>query len=624
MDSTRVEMNIMKRVLLIALLCTSALFLAASDYQARRQVYPLDPARAKKNALLAEKDLEKAPESWKNRHLLYYTVPPLAPVKRTQDAYPEDGVPFGSVDVFAAKGEYEPASIQLYATKPFDRVTLTAGDLTDGKHVIPASEIDLKVVKIWYQAGTAWYSHFNDPLTRVLIPELLLNDENLISVDPRTEDNYVRYTFPDGTQSYCWCSFSYPVTAYAWNDIRENLIEDAPTLQSFVLNPGEYKQFFITVHVPENAAAGIYRGAITVDADGQVSQIPLRVKVFPFELPEPRTNYDIRRKFHATLYLPKGAARAPRKLENLKRHNALNSLGMLSAYDRDGTGESLRRIAEAGLPTDKVFSTPFNAAIRVKDPAHPSEAEQRQLDALREAGEAFQKELGDRIAADSIYVYGIDEGGVRALRDQRAAWRLVHREGMKIIVSGKLHPKRQYALDFLVMAGAPTPARKKHADLFHEANPDGIVGWYSDPHSGPENPDYIRRLHGLQAWKMNYDAVSNYVWYRDNWNDFASTPYEAYLRGLMMVYPCRANVLDTLAWEGFREGLDDVRYVTRCKQLALEAAASPDADVKLLGRQVLAGLAFIDAQRDTPDAIRMEAIRYMERLESALKKGNAK
>ena len=73
------------------------------------------------------------------------------------------------------------------------------------------------------------------------------------------------------------------------------------------------------------------------------------------------------------------------------------------------------------------------------------------------------------------------------------------------------------------------------------------------------------------------------------WNDFDHARY----RDHNFTYPTVDGVIDTLAWEGFREGIDDVRYVTTLEDM-LEAVPGPH----------------------TPATI--EARRYVESLRSAL------
>ena len=88
----------------------------------------------------------------------------------------------------------------------------------------------------------------------------------------------------------------------------------------------------------------------------------------------------------------------------------------------------------------------------------------------------------------------------------------------------------------------------------------------------------------------------------------------------MIVYGTKDDVIDTLAWEGVREGVNDVRYATLARDLALEASRSRDGDTLLLGRRVLSFIAYWDAWRADPDAFRYECINYILKLRAKLQK----
>ena len=62
----------------------------------------------------------------------------------------------------------------------------------------PAADLDLRLVKVWYQNRNAWFNYFGDTGFK-LVPELLLlDDEDLIRVDESKEANYARITPPGG------------------------------------------------------------------------------------------------------------------------------------------------------------------------------------------------------------------------------------------------------------------------------------------------------------------------------------------------------------------------------------------------------------------------------------------
>jgi hypothetical protein len=587
-----------------------------------RQVYPLDPARVQANAARVAADLASRPEAeaWKQAPFVYYTVPAISPVKRLSDVYPTDGEVLAPLDYVVSLGEYAAGSIQLFPFANVDRFELKAKELKTGDGaVIPAAALDIKLVKLWYQAGSAWHGHFADITRRVLCPELLVYDEDLIRVDPTTQDNYVRYDRADGTRQHVWMSFNKSMANY-YESGQANVdrINDAAAIQSAVLNKDEFKQFFVTLGVPGDARAGLYDGEIELLADGRrVGAVPVRVRVLPFELPRPRTNYNLDKEFYGSLYWQQesGSIHAttnPKLLANLKRHNVLHPLWHYSAYD-NAFKRLLEAIRAAGLPTNPLFGVGPHANHIAGEP--PTDGQQR---ALNEQRARLRRTIA--IAGHSnIYCYAIDEAGPETIRQEQESWRVVHEEGAKVMVSTHPHRKLLFALDYHVVPSAPYPEKyRKEADLVHEANPDALVAWYADPHSGPESPEFARRVYGLLSYKSNYDGISQYVWYRNNWNDF-SCMWEPNMRGLMLVYPTRDDVLDTLAWEGLREGLNDIRYATKLKLVAREALQSGDAEVKLLGRRALGMVAYYDGRRGDMDQFRYEAIDYILRLEAAMK-----
>ena len=67
----------------------------------------------------------------------------------------------------SAQSLFEPASILFTPKQPIDRFQLRAANLQgpDGGQ-ISADALDIKVIKVWYQAGSAWYGYFADALAR--------------------------------------------------------------------------------------------------------------------------------------------------------------------------------------------------------------------------------------------------------------------------------------------------------------------------------------------------------------------------------------------------------------------------------------------------------------------------
>jgi len=159
------------------------------------------PDKAKINAVRAGKAYSGT--NLKNG-ILYFNTDPMSETQYLPDVFPFDAEPGQTVQILAARDEFEPGSFIVYPFRDFGKVEpeLTDFKNADGK-IFPKDALDLAVIKVWYQNKNAWYSYFQDPGLK-LCPELVLHDENLIKVDTERTANYARLTEPDGKVSYRW------------------------------------------------------------------------------------------------------------------------------------------------------------------------------------------------------------------------------------------------------------------------------------------------------------------------------------------------------------------------------------------------------------------------------------
>jgi hypothetical protein len=86
----------------------------------------------------------------------------------------------------------------------------------------------------------------------------------------------------------------------------------------------------------------------------------------------------------------------------------------------------------------------------------------------------------------------------------------------------------------------------------------------------------------------------------------------------MMAYPQDDGLIDTLAWEGIREAVDDIRYGTLLKQLAERARQSSGIDTVYAGRAAATWIAQVDHERSALDFLRLETINRILDLQSRL------
>lgn len=566
---------------------------------------------------------------WGDGPFACHAVPPLSPVIRVPGKLPPDAVLSDELRVVAARGEFEPASFLIAPRRDVAELKIRATPLRGPGGEIPASAVDIKVVKTWYQGGTAWFSYFGDSARRELVPELLLNDETLVWVDEKTQDNYLRV----GGE---YQSISYPPeqARKSFNYLTEP-VADSPVLQPVRLERGRNKQIWVTVRVPADAAEGVYSGRIEFTADGvPAGAMRLAVRVLPFELPLPKTYYDPTKDYLVSMY-------------------ATNLLGVAELYRlAPETAEKRQMAVYRNLLEHNVFNTRSERSIGNADPSGDAAKLRRELDLLRSAGfrlkpllskgwsfplndretpEQFRaridllaRTLKEGAGHDDIYITSWDEAGPDRVRIMREATEYANTQGLKLWVTtaeGRHFDLAGYVIDLANHGGWP---KRELADHWHAIG--AKITSYGGPHTGPENPDVFRRWEGLARYKAFYDGSYNYKYFSEInpaiferskanvWNDFTGGTF----RQFNLVYPTSEGVIDTIAWEGFREGIDDVRYATKLKQDAAAAMAGGNVRAAHTAKKALMWLELLEDKTADLAAARQEMIEQILRIREAV------
>lgn len=152
--------------------------------------------------------------------------------------------------------------------------------------------------------------------------------------------------------------------------------------------------------------------------------------------------------------------------------------------------------------------------------------------------------------------------------------------------------EKEYAgnLDILVLG---IPVDPNAISYFRSAGTR--VYMYNQPQVGVEGPEVYRLNYGVSAWRAGFDGVMSYAYQHSMgsiWNDFDNPRFKDHV----FAYPTIDGVIDTIAWEGFREGVDDVRYISTL----IEMAGSDES-----GR-ANAVIQKIRAEALSPEIVRME------------------
>jgi hypothetical protein len=148
------------------------------------------------------------------------------------NSHPRASEVASSVTLHATWDEYEPVQLAVYPLRDLKQMRVTVTGLSDGQHVIPASDLSVRMVR-----------YYGAPLS--------VRVANRFGVVPKT-------------------------------------LEIAAPID---LAKAAVRPYWITVHVPEGRPGGQYTGSIIFSCAGGEQTIPLTVDVIPVKLQEPDILY---------------------------------------------------------------------------------------------------------------------------------------------------------------------------------------------------------------------------------------------------------------------------------------------------------------------------------------------
>ena len=183
--------------------------------------------------------------------------------------------------VMCARGEYEPCSFLVQTDRLLNQVMVTVSPLQGDAGTLAAGAVDVRIAQKFYMPVT-W--------TCETLPWVLVHDPGMIKIINHTPKYYRELEDetvgpPDAR---------HPVEEYRSghskiNSLAKELI-DTPTLQPADI--ADFRQFWLTVHVPEDASSGTYRGQVTITAaNASPTTLSLEVVVPSFDLLPPPFEY---------------------------------------------------------------------------------------------------------------------------------------------------------------------------------------------------------------------------------------------------------------------------------------------------------------------------------------------
>jgi len=546
---------------------------------------------------------EAAEGKRKHEHALIYILPAITNVRLLPHSDFVPGFLSDDIKITACAGEYESASFAVSALSDLGALEITPTDLKGANGLIPAKNVDIRIVKCWWVDASGFtYKSGKE----ALVPELLLKDDALVKVDMERKMNAIKLCYPTG-ETYAVMQ-DRNVKSDFLPSTDEFPVKDSPFLKPVDIPKNTHRQFWITVKVPENAAPDDYTGKIILKTSaGPLPELNLSVKVLPFALAKSCLTHSI--WYFGSLspdgkdsisHEGKSEEQYYREIEDLVAHGADNPVFDQPMKDEALVGKALKIRKECGADNSILYC----GRLLPGNPSDPEKLERMNKHVSAWLG--FLKQQG----AKAVYCYGIDEATGEKLLSQRPAWQTVHKIGGLISVAGGAG-EFECVGDLLDLFCKPGPLRKDEAERWHKAG--HRIFSYANPQGGMEQPETYRRNYGILLWKNKYDGCMTCAYqlgYGRIWDDLDHN----IAKDETMAYPTVNGVVDTLQWEGFREGVDDMRYLTTLLKAIEKAKQTRNGEARKIALEAEQYLVALAPEIDDLNEVRTKIIGYILRL----------
>ncbi len=459
-----------------------------------------------------------------------------------------------SLELQVVAGESHSAGFYLTAKDGLSDLTITSSDLISPVSGIKFSKaIDARFVKSWFQATGNWSSVQKQSNQPILTPELLLKNDLLIKTDDNNKRNYIK------------TNLGY----FADYELEAKLAKgakffDGANLSALAMQPDETRQIWLTVKLPKNAWPGTYTGQIQVVSKQKNINllIPVTIKVQPFHLLAPVVKYSIyyrgllddsRKKYVGSEY--KTLNQLKLEFKDMISHGVSNPTIYQNIYDLVKFRQVLGARKSAGMDNKTLY------LLGITTDAYNDQAttnlRKKQVLKLWNAVKDF--------GVEQLFVYGIDEAQKENIPKQYPVWDDYRKAGLKIFsASYELGDDAYIAgkMD-LVINGTPFEVELNR----RYKNQGTQVYLYNRPQVGKEDAFTYRKNYGIMAWQVDADGVMDYAYQHSMgqiWNDFDDDKF----RDHVFAYPTSDGLVGTIQWEGFMEGVNDVKYLSTLIKLA--------------------------------------------------------
>ena len=452
-------------------------------------------------------------------------------------------------------GETITLSFSLESADDISNLEISALPLAGSAGIIPPESIQVYVVHVWNQAGIGVYQS-----SSTLVSELLLKDDRAPLLD-----KYKR-------QYRHWRHLFSPSYVYGAPDLR--LVGPVRTS----LKKGIPKQIWIIIKPPPECNTGFYQGQLAIscaqksieDGGDTEKSITIKIELAPIKLTEPpqermlwyRGKLDWRDTQH---FVCEDIFRA--QLRDIFEHGFTSV--SISETDRTLAQRAIEIVEEVGFNRQIVFLPPF--------PGDPHTLIYKSVTPVLY--------LSDEI--DSHLAYA-ERNQDEHIMHHKVNWQRASDWKMKSMASLVSQTFANRFFDEADIGHSPdilsySLAQNRdfvhiNANLVHARARHSYYYW----HAYMEKPNLHRVLTGVYLWKSGFAGISPYCYQHlpkypfSPFNDFDEWEPEFQVGILrkpfkdhMVTYPAANGSIPTIQWEGFRDGIIDLRsLVTLESELA--------------------------------------------------------
>lgn len=444
-----------------------------------------------------------------------------------------------NVDVLSVEGspgEVLSCSFSVCSTQQVENIQIDCTALTSFANAIPGELIEVYIVKVWTLSGLGVYQG-----PRCENGELLLKDDTV-----NLTDGYIR-------EYVEWRDLVKPSYRYVPPKIRTS----GPVQTR--LEPGQSKQIWISIKLPEELVAGHYSGEVVITTSSSCTRLPIFVEVLPFRLMSPRQ--DLMLWYRGTLDQSNSQHAVDEttlrmQLQDIFDHGFCSVT--ISEEDTDSAQKVIDIAESVGFDRHIMFTPPYP----------------RQFERLHFTKSTPLFYLSDEIDAQS------GEKREKAIRRHHENQQLAISMGVQTMCSLLDFNFAEQLIKTSDIGQAPTilsyylPSNRRYFAVNSQFAPATSSKAYLYWMAHLEKPNVHRVLAGVYLWKSKAAGISPYCYQHlpvypfSPFNDFDPWEPEFQLgqetgtfRQHLAVYPCRSGTIPTLQWEGIRQGILDLKYL---------------------------------------------------------------